>query len=96
MTISAKDSSQSEIIKSLKKLERQHYFRMVFDFGMAPVLFWVALLASLVGSIISYGGAARIAPWMLALLAGVPGFVFAVDRTFGFEARYCWLRHLST
>lgn len=82
---------QSEIEKEIK--HRKTYESM--DFKLAHIFLWVSILASFGASIIIAAGATlskdtSVNKIIIAIIAGIPGLVILIDKSFDFAKRAVW------
>ena len=59
------------------------------DFWLAHVFLWTSLIASFAATILVASNV-DIKKWCLALIAGIPGLVVAIDKSFEFGKRALW------
>jgi hypothetical protein len=78
-------SLTDEIDKEIKK--RIKYTR--WDFNLAHMLIWVSIFASF-GSSLIIASKSKIPPIYIAIVAGIPGLVVVVEKSFDFARRSGW------
>jgi len=70
-------------IKKRKKYEG-------WDFKISHIFIWVSILASFSSSILIAIGYEAIYKILISVLAGIPGLVVVIDKTFDFTRRAAW------
>ena len=77
---------KDELIKEIKKRKKWEKG----DFQLAHFFIWFSILASFSSSIIIAAGDIGINKIIVAIIAGIPGLVVVVDKTFEFARRSAW------
>jgi hypothetical protein len=78
---------QKEIEKSIK--HRRTYELM--DFRLAHIFLWASIIASFASSIIIASGLqTEKNKIFIAIIAGIPGLIILIDKTFDFATRAVW------
>jgi hypothetical protein len=76
-----------------EKVSKMIFWRKIFqwgDFTLAHTFIWVSVLASFASSIIIATKTEAIEPWQVAIIAGIPGLVIIIEKTFNFTKRSVW------
>lgn len=88
------DHKNFDPVQSLKdELTKQIKIRRKYegwDFKLAHFLIWASIFASFSSSIIIAAGVQSISKIWLAIIAGVPGVVVVVEKSFDFARRTAW------
>jgi hypothetical protein len=61
-----------------------------FDFSLAHFFFWLSIIASFTSAIIIAGDYLKEYKIIVSVIAGIPGLVVAIDKTFDFARRAAW------
>lgn len=60
------------------------------DFILAQSLFWISILASFISAILIANKNEELNPLIMAIIAGIPGLVVVIQKTFNFTERTTW------
>jgi flagellar biosynthesis protein FlhB len=71
------------------KIKHRRKFE-VMDFRLAHIFLWVSILASFTSTIIVAFGVPVGKEILFAVIAGVPGLIILIDKTFDFKKRAVW------
>jgi len=77
---------QNEVSKKIKHTRR---FESM-DFRLAHIFLWISILASFTSTIVVASGVEEKYKIIFAIIAGVPGLVILIDKTFDFKKRAVW------
>ena len=83
---SAEKELQDEISRKIKHTRRF----ATMDFSLAHLFLWISILASFTSTIIVAYGVPEDWEIVIAIIAGVPGLVILIDKTFDFKRRAVW------
>ncbi len=74
----------------IKKEIRKRIKYTGWDFKLAHSLLWISIIASFCSSIIIASNNETINKIFVAIIAGIPGLVIVIDKTFDFAKRSAW------
>ena len=84
--VNTEQELQNEISKKIKHRRRFE----VMDFRLAHLFLWVSILASFISTIAVASGVKEENKILIAVIAGIPGLVILIDKTFDFKRRSVW------
>lgn len=87
------ETSNEELFRFINELEkelnkRRRYITM--DFILAHLFVWLSVIASFFSAILIAEDTSKPSSISLAIIAGIPGLVVVVEKSFDFAGRYVW------
>jgi hypothetical protein len=80
-----------ELLKEIEKSIKHRRKYELMDFRLAHIFLWASLIASFASSIIIASGLqTEKNKIFIAIIAGIPGLIILVDKTFDFATRAVW------
>lgn len=89
MTEIANQSNKELLDELTKKIKHRRKFE-VMDFRLAHIFLWLSIIASFASSITIASGIPTGKNILFATIAGVPGLIILIDKTFDFKRRAIW------
>lgn len=83
------DPSQT-IKEELSKAIKKRSFYEFWDLRLAHFFLWFSVIASFTSAIVIASGDVQIPKIWIAVIAGIPGLVVVIERTFDFSKRSAW------
>lgn len=86
------ESKETSIANLLKEIDREIKIRKRYesmDFSLAHLFVWLSILASFSASIF-IASKSEVDKFLLAIIAGIPGVIVVIDRSFDFAKRSAW------
>ena len=81
--------SAMELRKEIEQLLKQRKTYITMDFSLAHLFLWASILASFASSII-IASEANLNRLVIAIIAGVPGLIILIEKSFDFSKRAMW------
>lgn len=87
----ATSNPAQDLINEIQLAVKHRRTYEVMDFRLAHIFLWMSLIASFASSIIIAAGLqTENNKILIAILAGIPGLVILIDKTFDFATRSVW------